>query len=208
MTQWYFARDGKQNGPVSFEQLVAMARSGGLDPVKDLVWTSSMKDWVPAGRVPDLFGSAATVADPSNPYAAPVSQLNPVAQFTTGEAIDEIVPGSEPIDVMACVKRGFDLTVRHFGNILLIGIVYFAVSLGVGVVVESRDEAARERAARALRPRAAAGFWRPRKSRAARKATCSHANSRARPTVHWPRSSPPTCISGAPMPGMWPSSSV
>lgn len=141
MTEWYFARDGKQNGPVSFEQLVGMARSGGLDPVKDLVWTSSMKDWIPAGRVPDLFGSAATVADPSNPYAAPVSQLNPVAQFTTGEVIDEIVPGSEPIDVMACVKRGFDLTVRNFGNILLVGIVYFAVSFGVGLLVSLVDHA-------------------------------------------------------------------
>lgn len=140
MIEWYFARDGKQNGPVSFEQLVALAGSGGLDPVKDLVWTSTMKDWIPAGQVPDLFTRAA-VPDLSNPYAAPMTSLNPVAQFTTGEAIDEIVPGSEPIDVMACVKRGFDLTVRHFGTILLTGIVYFAVSLGVGLVVGWADYA-------------------------------------------------------------------
>lgn len=141
MIEWYFTRDGKQNGPVSFEQLVAMARSGRLDLSKDLVWTSSMKDWIPAGQVPDLFGSAATAADPSNPYAAPVSSLNPVAQFTSGDSIDEIVPGSEPIDVMACVKRGFDLTVRNFGNILIIGIVYFAISLGLGLVVALADHA-------------------------------------------------------------------
>ncbi len=32
MTQWYFARDGKQNGPVSFEQLVAMRGAVALIP--------------------------------------------------------------------------------------------------------------------------------------------------------------------------------
>ncbi len=55
------------------------------------------------------------------------------------QSLDEIIPGSEPIDVMACVKRGFDLAVRNFGNILLVGIVYVAVSIGVGMVVAMVD---------------------------------------------------------------------
>ncbi|MEO8617482.1 MAG: DUF4339 domain-containing protein [Luteolibacter sp.] len=139
MSEWYYAKDGKQNGPVGFDQLVTLARSGGLDPVKDLVWNSTMKDWIPAGQVPDIFASPSAppgpAADPNNPYAAPASTWNPVAQITAGEALEEIIPGSEPLDVMACVKRGFDLTVRNFGNILLVGVVYFAVLFGVGLVV-------------------------------------------------------------------------
>lgn len=145
MSEWYYAKDGKQNGPVGFDQLVALARSGGLDPVKDLVWNSTMKDWIPAGQVPDIFASPSALlgpaTDPNNPYAAPASSWNPVAQITSGEALEEIIPGSEPIDVMACVKRGFDLTVRNFGMILIVGLVYFAVTIGVSVMTRAGDTA-------------------------------------------------------------------
>ena len=131
MTDWYYARSGKQSGPVTFEQLVEIARSGGLDPLKDLVWNQTMKDWRPAGQVPDLFSPpaspAAPVADPSNPYAAPDSTWTEVAQVTAGEALVEILPGSEPIDVGGCVKRGFDLTCRNFGMILLAMLIYIGV---------------------------------------------------------------------------------
>jgi hypothetical protein len=141
MTEWYYTRDGKQQGPVGFEQLVALAAGGGLDPTKDLVWNATMKDWAPAGKVPNLFGPAPSAVDPGNPYAVSASALNPVAQITVGQTIEEIVPGSEPIDVMACVKRGFDLTVRNFGSILLVGVVYVAISIGVGVIVALVDRA-------------------------------------------------------------------
>ena len=145
MSEWYYAKDGKQNGPVGFDQLVSLARSGGLDPVKDLVWNSTMKDWIPAGQVPDIFTPPSPLpsatADPNNPYATPPSSWNPVAQITAGEALEEIIPGNEPIDVMACVKRGFNLTVRNFGNILLVGLVYFAVLFGVGLVAGLMDVA-------------------------------------------------------------------
>ena len=143
MTEWYYARDGKQHGPVSLGQLVSLARNGDLDPVKDLVWTSTMKDWAPAGQIPDIFAPPAASplppADPSNPYAAPASNWNPAAQISAGEALAEIIPGSEPIDVMACVKRGFDLTVRNFGDIVLVGLAYFGVTMAVGLMVGGMD---------------------------------------------------------------------
>lgn len=145
MNEWYYAKDGKQNGPVGFNQLVALARNGGLDPVKDLVWNSTMKDWIPAGQVPDIFTSPPTpqgpAGDANNPYAAPASSWNPVAQITSGQALEEIIPGSEPIDVMACVKRGFDLTARNFGMILIVGLVYFAVSAIVSWMTHAGDVA-------------------------------------------------------------------
>jgi uncharacterized membrane protein len=145
MTEWYYARGGQQSGPVSFEQLSEIARSGGFDPMKDLVWTASMKDWVPVGQVRDLFAAPASpegapAADPANPYAAPQSALTEPAPPAVGTAADllEIAPGSEPIEVGACVRRGIELTKRQFGSIMLVGLVYFgtfiAMSLVVGVV--------------------------------------------------------------------------
>lgn len=139
MTEWYYARNGQQSGPVGFEQLVELARSGGLDPAKDLVWNSSMKDWTPAGQVEGLFSAPSNAVitpatDPSNPYAAPQSAWEQPSS-SPNSALKEIIPGSEPIDAMACVKRGFDLTKRQFGNILLVGVVYFAMVFGLSLVV-------------------------------------------------------------------------
>lgn len=147
MNEWYYAKGGQQSGPVTFDQLAALARSGGLDPAKDLVWTSTMKDWQPAGQVEGLFTSSAVTssapvavpaADPANPYAAPQSSwVAPAA--AQGSSLAEIVPGSEPFDPVACIKRGFDLTKRHFANILLVGVVYVGISMGLGVIQSLLD---------------------------------------------------------------------
>lgn len=140
MNEWYYAREGKQSGPVSFEQLAELARNGGLNRTKDLVWTSTMKDWLPAGEVPELFTAPAQpvagmpASDPSNPYSAPASTWSESELAHTGEALPEIPPGSEPIDIMACVKRGIALTARNFPMILLVGLVYWGVTLGAGMI--------------------------------------------------------------------------
>jgi len=118
MSEWYYARGGQQNGPISYEQLVEIARSGGLDRRKDLVWNATMKDWLPAGQVPGLF--EATVTSP-------------------GAAVDEIVPGSEPLVVGDCVKRGFELTKRHFGILLLVALAYLGVRFGFTLILILMD---------------------------------------------------------------------
>jgi uncharacterized membrane protein len=140
MKQWFYARDGQQAGPVSDSQLRELIRNGGLDPQKDLVWNSGMSDWQPAAGFPELMGETAA-ADPANPYAAPASSWSEPAQLTAGQALEEIIPGSEPIDVGACVKRGFDLTVRNFGMILVVGIVYFACTFGLSFILTMLDAA-------------------------------------------------------------------
>jgi hypothetical protein len=58
-----------------------------------------------------------------------------------GIGLPEIVHGSEPIDIGACIKRGFDLTKRQFGVILLVGLVYVGVSIGAGVILGLMDTA-------------------------------------------------------------------
>ena len=143
MSEWYYARNGTQSGPVSLDQLKEIARSGGLD-AQDLVWTSSMKDWQAAGEVEGLITQSIVAGqpapDPSNPYAAPQSAWQEAAPPASAD-IREIPPGSEPIDVGACVKRGFELTKRNFGTILLVGITYFAISLAAGFILGQIDSA-------------------------------------------------------------------
>lgn len=137
MSEWYYARGGTQSGPVTLDQLKEIARSGGID-AKDLVWTSSMKDWQPAGEVEGLIAQAINTGqpapDPSNPYAAPQSAWQEPAS-STGGTLEEITHGSEPIDVGACVKRGFELTKRNFGTILLVGLTYFVVTIVASMIM-------------------------------------------------------------------------
>lgn len=136
MSEWYYARGGQQGGPVSFENLRELARSGGLDPAKDLVWNSGMKDWTPSGKVDGLFASAQTPAMPatdvSNPYAAP--QSGPEEILPEAAAVGEIEPGSVPLEATECVSRGFELTKRNFGMILVVGLVYMAILMGSTII--------------------------------------------------------------------------
>ena len=131
MTQWYYAKGGQQHGPVPAEELMALLRSGGMDPAKDLVWNPSMPDWLPASRVPELSGDATIPTYGNQPFAYP----------TTSGDFTDIPPGSEPLIPTACVKRAFDLTVRHIGPILLITILYVAISFGLSMLLVALDKA-------------------------------------------------------------------
>jgi uncharacterized RDD family membrane protein YckC len=78
MTDWYYARNGQQQGPVTLETLQQLARTGQLDPSADLVWNASMTDWIPAGQAAGVFVAEAPAgAAPGglNPYAAPRSMM-------------------------------------------------------------------------------------------------------------------------------------
>lgn len=143
MIEWFYTRAGVQQGPVSFEQLVALAAQGGLDPRVDLVWNESMTQWAISGEVPglfpDTFVSAPTVGATVNPYSPPQSHsLEPVLAVA-GPGLAEIVPGSDPIDPIACISRGFDLTKRHFPMLLLIGLVFLGCSMAPGMVLSFVD---------------------------------------------------------------------
>jgi hypothetical protein len=52
--EWYYARDGKQFGPFSFEQLEQFAGSRQLQP-EDHVWGHGFQEWLVARAVPGLF---------------------------------------------------------------------------------------------------------------------------------------------------------
>ncbi|MCW1922777.1 DUF4339 domain-containing protein [Luteolibacter arcticus] len=53
--QWFFSTGGERFGPVGFDYLLDLAKTGKLDPRNDMVWTTSLSDWEPAGEVEGLF---------------------------------------------------------------------------------------------------------------------------------------------------------
>ncbi len=157
MIEWFYAREGQQYGPVTFEQLVALARSGGLSG-RDSVWNATMQGWTPAGQVPGIFdlftgpeipasntyaaSNASAAPNPylatntstsSNPYAAPESGWRE-SDSVTAMALTEILPGSQEIDAMECISRGYEIFKRQFANILLVGLVYLGCVMGISIV--------------------------------------------------------------------------
>jgi len=137
MSEWYYSKDGAQSGPVSDAELKALLANGTLDANAVLVWSSGMADWIPAARVPELAGTPAPAHDP---YAAPASGFG-IEPVEIGASLPEIEPGSQLIDPMACFKRGLDLAVRHIGMVLVTMVVFFAISIGVEVVLGIMDTA-------------------------------------------------------------------
>jgi hypothetical protein len=140
MVEWFYARGGQQYGPVAFEKLVELARSGGLNG-RDNVWNASMQGWTPAGQVPGIFDvysvhqvSSSNSPSASNPYSAPQSDWSQASSSVAEDGLAEIVPGSELIDPMVCITRGVEITKRQFLNIFLAGLVYFVCLFGLAFV--------------------------------------------------------------------------
>jgi len=51
---WYLYRNNEQTGPYGDKEFFKMGHEGKINPT-DHVWNSSMQDWTPAGKLPDLI---------------------------------------------------------------------------------------------------------------------------------------------------------
>jgi len=78
-TEWYYAHDGQQAGPVSAVELKQLADAGRLRP-DDLVWQEGMKDWTPARKVKGLFEAKLAVTPTSPAVAAPPVVATPLVK--------------------------------------------------------------------------------------------------------------------------------
>jgi len=45
MEQWYFTKDGQQDGPVTSAQIKALTKAGQLDPDSTHIWSEGMSEW-------------------------------------------------------------------------------------------------------------------------------------------------------------------
>jgi hypothetical protein len=76
-SDWYYAVNGVQAGPVTLDELKEAAAAKKLAPT-DLVWQEDTPDWVAASTVPGLF-SAPPVAPPRPMPPVPPQPTYPVA---------------------------------------------------------------------------------------------------------------------------------
>lgn len=84
--EWYYAKGDKQIGPVTEDDLRALAQSGQLSST-DKVWKDGMADWLPAGDIKGLF--------PGAPGRKSPPPLKPAATATAWEHEDRSGLSSE-----------------------------------------------------------------------------------------------------------------
>lgn len=110
---WYYAVDGKQNGPFTPEQFGELIASGQVQS-GTLVWQEKLPNWVPLAQVPPELLPQPSVASPGSqpPPAASLARCsNCGGQFSPDNLVQIesalVCPACKPI-VLHRIKEGFD----------------------------------------------------------------------------------------------------
>ena len=72
MADWYYVKNEQQCGPVPREKLQQLLAAGQIGR-QDLVWTGTMAEWTPAGKVPGLIPAGAA----ARPAATGAAETGP-----------------------------------------------------------------------------------------------------------------------------------
>ena len=88
--EWYYAKNGQQQGPVSEGSLQDLFQNGTIQG-GDLVWNESLTDWVPLSSIPG-FGNSSEPA-----YTPPVSGIPAApASVAGGVVVSSAIPSGQP----------------------------------------------------------------------------------------------------------------
>ena len=115
--QWYYARGGKQFGPVDDTELARLARSGELTP-QDMVWNPTMGDkWALASTVENLFSA-------SPPPVTPPAPPQPATFVGPSSAPGQV----HNRDLMRMARESLQ---NHWGLAIGAGLLYWVILSGV-----------------------------------------------------------------------------
>ena len=93
--QWFYAKDGRQLGPVSSADMRRLAEQGVLGP-DDLIWREGLEDWVPASRIKNLFAGSGSGSAPAAKSASDDDDFAPYQVSQTGDDDRGADPISRP----------------------------------------------------------------------------------------------------------------
>ena len=121
---WYYALGQQQVGPVTDEQLQALARDGVVTG-DTLVWRDGLANWQPYRTV----GGPATVVAPA--AAAPTVALPITAPASSELSEQQVLEQEYRVDIGEGLDRGWKVFTGNAGVIIGVGIVWFVVLVGI-----------------------------------------------------------------------------
>lgn len=107
--EWYYAKHGERQGPVSLATLRSMVVTGEVAQT-DLVWRKGMVDWIPARQVAEISGvdsepSTSPVSSPTGEIRTPQSEVR-VAGPVAHERIPNYLVQSILVTILCCWPFG------------------------------------------------------------------------------------------------------
>lgn len=107
--EWYYAKHGEKQGPVSLATLRSMVVTGEVAQT-DLVWKKGMADWVPAGQVGEISGvdsepAATPDASPASGSHTPQAEVG-IAGPVAHERIPNYLVQSILVTILCCWPFG------------------------------------------------------------------------------------------------------
>jgi hypothetical protein len=120
-SQWYFDRDGERQGPVTSQQLRAMASRGLVTP-STLVWRDGLDEWTPASKIPGLFDHKASEAGRTEDVQQPAGTV-----ASRGTRASKPASGQLPL-ADRILRAGFAIGRWVSIVIVLLAIVAIAIS--------------------------------------------------------------------------------
>jgi TM2 domain-containing membrane protein YozV len=149
-TEWFFAHGSDRRGPVSEDEIKALAADGRLRP-DDLVWQAGMEAWTPAVNVPGLLPPTGPGAPPPLPNhdrppvatAAPPAGPSDVQNTKILAAVCAIVVGSLGIHkfVLGNTTAGLIMLLVTVLTCGFGGIVMHVIGIAEGIIYLTKSDA-------------------------------------------------------------------
>lgn len=135
--EWYYAKDGKQEGPVELSALQEMVQSGQVS-LTDLAWKEGMPEWTEVGKIPELSPSTAVSAtEASAPGPAGTGGepgVGPAPVVGAGPMVggDAIVPG-QPLPMAPPPSSGMAIASMVLGIISVVSCTCYGFGVLIGI---------------------------------------------------------------------------
>lgn len=93
---WYYAKNGQQNGPVETETLAQLYQSGQI-AASDLVWNDTLADWAPIGTLQEFSAGEDASKESAPPPVTPPTGPTAGAAATTTRHLSPVQHDGEKI---------------------------------------------------------------------------------------------------------------
>ena len=139
---WYYAKNGAQQGPVALEDMKSRIAMGEISPT-DLAWREGMADWMPVSSIAELKVDpppSRTEAEPSPGYApAPTPAASaPVEPYRAPSQTSSYAPGPSQVAPGQMPSQGLAIASLVCGILALVScclVGFFNLPLVIAAIV-------------------------------------------------------------------------
>ncbi len=130
---WYYAVGSQQQGPVTDDQLQALAKDGVVTG-DTLVWRDGMANWQPYRTVAPA-GVSLPAATASTPAAAPVSAaFQPATSGSGGLTEQQVLDREYRVEIGEGLDCGWKVFTANAGVIIGVCVVLFCITMGLALM--------------------------------------------------------------------------